>query len=82
MIIHMTMAEIFIAVLLGIILIVFSIYLTLGYINNYKKIKARVEGGEPFEKVDEKQVKIVSIIIGVYLAFAIFAFYPFFSCLA
>ena len=68
------MAEIFIAVLLGIILIVFSHYLTLGYVNNYKKIKARVEGGEPFEKIDEKQVKIVSIVIGVYLAFAIFAF--------
>ena len=68
------MAEIFIAILLGIILIVFSIYLTLGYVNNYKKIKARVEGGEPFEKIDEKHVKIVSIVIGVYLAFAIFAF--------
>ena len=63
----MPIAEITIAVLLGVLVIVSAIYLTHFSLNSYKLAKQRAENGDYFEE-DEKKHKVLSIILISYLA--------------
>ena len=63
----MLIAEITIAVLLGVLVIVSGIYLTHFSLANYKLAKQRAENGDYFEE-DEKKHKVFSIILISYLA--------------
>ena len=62
----MLVAEITIAVLLGVLVIVSGIYLTHFSLNNYKLAKQRAENGDYFEE-DEKKHKVFSIVLISYL---------------
>ena len=63
----MLIAEITIAVLLGVLVVVSGIYLTHFSLANYKLAKQRAENGDYFEE-DEKKHKVFSIILISYLA--------------
>lgn len=68
----MLIAEITIAVLLGILVVVSSIYLTYFSIQNYKKLKERKENGDEIENGNGG--KILSIILASYLLVSMFIF--------
>ena len=62
----MLITEITIAVLLGALVIVSSIYLTYFLVKNFKLAKQRVDNGDYFED-DNKKGKVLSIILIAYL---------------
>ena len=67
----MLIAEITIAVLLGVIVIVSSIYITYFSISSYKLNKQRLENGEPELINVTKRGRIVSIILAVYFGLSL-----------
>lgn len=69
----MLVTEITIAVLLGILVIVSSIYLTYFSINNFKKLKERKESGDEIEE-SSKGKRALSICLIAYLMVSIFIF--------
>ena len=70
----MLIAEITIAVLLGVLVIVSAIYLTHFLLSGYKLAKQRTENGDYFEE-DNKKGKVLTIILIAYfvLSAAIFS---------
>ena len=72
-IVDMYIAEITIAVLLGLLVVVTSIYLTIFLNNSHKKIISRIESGD-YEEEPSKKGKIVSIVLVAFFAFSLFTF--------
>ena len=70
----MFIAEITIAILLGLLIVVTSAYLTYFLVNNHKKITARVESGDYEEEPKSVKGKIVSISLIVFFVFSLFTF--------
>ena len=70
----MFIAEITIAVLLGLLVVVTSIYLTIFLNNSHKKIALRLESGDYEEEERSVKGKVVSIILVAFFAFSLFTF--------
>lgn len=73
-IIDMYIAEITIAVLLGLLVVVTSIYLTIFLNNSHKKMVLRLESGDYEEEERSVKGKVVSIILVAFFAFSLFTF--------
>lgn len=69
----MYIAEITIAVLIGLLVIISAIYLTYFLVNHYKIDKARFESGEEIEEKSTKK-KVLEIGLYVYFALSLFIF--------
>ena len=70
----MFIAEITIAVLLGLLVVVTSIYLTIFLNNSHKKMVSRLESGDYEEEEESVKGKVVSIILVAFFAFSLFTF--------
>lgn len=69
----MIVTEIIIAVLLGLLVVVTSAYLTYFQVSKYRLMKARLESGD-YEEEPSVKGKVLSILLTVYFAFSLFCF--------
>ena len=71
---NMLISEITIAVLLGLLIITTSIYLTYFSYQNYRRVKNYLNEGGSLEEVEIKKHRVLSILLIVYFAFSLFTF--------
>lgn len=69
----MIITEIIIAVLLGLLVVVSSAYLTYFQVNKYRLMKTRLENGD-YEEEPSTKGTVLSILLVVYFTFSLFCF--------